>query len=59
MPGAEQVSVRIPTEVLARVDAEAYRRRITKAAGRPSRSGVIASLVAAALQPELKPESQS
>lgn len=54
MSGAEQVSIRLPADVLARVDAAVYRRRRTKAAGRASRSSVIATLVAEALKPAKK-----
>ncbi|WP_181832520.1 hypothetical protein [Bosea caraganae] len=54
MSGAEQVSIRLPTDVLARVDRAVYDRRRAKAAGRASRSSVIATLVADALQPATK-----
>jgi len=59
MSGAEQVTVRLPVDVLARVDAAVYQRRRTKSAGRASRSSVIAALVAEALQPGAKQEVRS
>ncbi len=59
MSGAEQVSIRLPADVLARVDRAVYDRRRAKKAGRASRSSVIATLVAEALQPAAKPEDRS
>lgn len=59
MPGAQQVSVLLPADVIARIDRAVYDRRRTKAAGRASRSGVIATLVAQALPPASKPEDRS
>lgn len=58
MPGAEQVSVRLPADVLARIDRAVYARRRAKSTGRPSRSSVIATLVAQALS-TAKPEERS
>lgn len=59
MPEAAQVSVLLPADVLARIDRAVYDRRRAKKAGRASRSSVIATLVAEALQPAAKPEDRS
>jgi len=59
MSGAEQVSIRLPVDVLARVDRAVYDRRRRRASGRASRSSVIATLVAEALQPVANQEDRS